>query len=69
MPTYEYSCKDCKKPFDVRASISEYSEGLSPECPECGSHNVERGFSVVNVISALQRSFGNSAGCGPSGFT
>ena len=69
MPTYEYNCEDCKKPFDIRASIAEYSEGLSPKCPACGSDQVVRGFSVVNVLTALKESFSRSAGCGPTGFS
>ncbi|MFC1639957.1 FmdB family zinc ribbon protein, partial [Gemmatimonadota bacterium] len=64
-----YTCKDCDKPFDVRASIAEYSEGLSPECPNCGSSKVARGFSVVNVLTALRDSWSKSAGCGPTGFS
>lgn len=69
MPTYEYTCNDCEKPFDIRASISEYSEGLSPKCPNCGSEKVARGFSVVNVLSAFRESLSRSAGCGPTGFS
>ena len=69
MPTYEYTCNDCEKPFDIRASISEYSEGLNPKCPNCGSDKVARGFSVVNVLSAFKESLSRSAGCGPTGFS
>jgi putative FmdB family regulatory protein len=69
VPTYEYNCGDCKKPFDVRASMAEYSEGLSPKCPNCGSENVARGFSAVNVLTALKESLNRSAGCGPTGFS
>jgi putative FmdB family regulatory protein len=69
VPTYEYTCNDCKKPFDIRASISEYSEGLSPKCPTCESDNVARRFSVVNVLTALKESLSRSAGCGPTGFS
>jgi putative FmdB family regulatory protein len=69
VPTYEYTCTNCDKAFDVRASIAEYSEGLSPECPHCGSDKVNRGFSVVNVLTALKESLSRSAGCGPTGFT
>ena len=69
MPTYEYTCKDCDRSFDIRASIAEYSEGLNPECPHCGSDRVARGFSAVNVLTALKESLSRSAGCGPTGFT
>jgi len=69
VPTYEYNCDECKKPFEVRASISEYSEGLNTQCPHCGSKKVSRGFSAVNVLTALKESLSRSAGCGPTGFS
>jgi putative FmdB family regulatory protein len=71
VPTYDYKCEDCGKAFDVRASIAAYTEGLKPRCPECGSQNAVRGFSVVNVLSGSRGSSGShgGTGCGPSGFT
>lgn len=69
MPTYEYTCENCDKPFDIRASIATYTEGLNARCPACGSDQVVRGFSAVNVLTGSQRSTGTSAGCGPSGFS
>jgi hypothetical protein len=42
---------------------------LSTKCPNCGSDKVRRGFSAVNVLTALKESLSRSAGCGPTGFS
>lgn len=34
MPTYEYRCPKCEKPFEVFLPMSRYDE--SQNCPECG---------------------------------
>ena len=69
MPLYEYICQACEKKFDVRASITEYSDGINPSCPDCGSNKVERGFSAFNFLSGSEGGSGSSGGCGPSGFS
>ncbi|HSG80862.1 MAG TPA: zinc ribbon domain-containing protein [Gemmatimonadota bacterium] len=68
MPRYDYVCHECGAPFEVRASMSAYSEGLSPSCPECGSQDTERTFTAVNVLTGSQGSASPSRGCSPSGF-
>jgi len=68
VPTYDYQCQDCGKPFEIRASISAYSEGLSPLCPDCGSDNAERTFGAVNVLTGSRSTGAPPAGCGTSGF-
>jgi putative FmdB family regulatory protein len=68
VPTYDYKCQDCGKRFDIRASISAYSEGLEAECPECGSDKTTRGFSAINVLTGSQGSGQSSNSCGFSGF-
>jgi putative FmdB family regulatory protein len=51
MPTYEFLCHKCAKPFEWIASISEYErkrkEGL--QCPECGSSEVVQQISGFQV--------------------
>ncbi|MFQ5703682.1 MAG: zinc ribbon domain-containing protein [Gemmatimonadales bacterium] len=70
MPRYEYVCRDCSEGFEVRASISEYSEGLSPCCSVCGSTNTARTFTSVNVLTASRCSPNTAASaCGAGGFT
>ena len=51
MPTYEYKCLDCKKPFEVIMSIREYEKG-KVKCPKCGSRKVEQQFSTVYAITS-----------------
>jgi putative FmdB family regulatory protein len=50
MPTYEFYCNTCAKPFEWTASIGEYErrrkEGM--HCPDCD------GTEVVQQISAFQ---------------
>lgn len=66
MPTYEYLCSGCKKPFEVRASIAEYSKGLKPVCPHCGAAKAIRAFTSVNLLTAKREAAVSGAGCGPA---
>lgn len=73
MPRYEYTCQYCNLPFEVRMSMSEYSEGNKPDCPQCGSSDVERAFTSVSVLTGSRAGSGGSpsgaASCGHGGFT
>jgi putative FmdB family regulatory protein len=42
MPIYEYECQKCTAEFEVLIR----SEHDVPTCPECGSENVAKEFSV-----------------------
>jgi len=48
MPTYEYRCLNCKKPFEVVMSIREYEKG-KVKCPKCGKRKVEQRISAFMV--------------------
>lgn len=65
MPTYEYLCSKCQESYEVLASISEYTKGLKPVCPRCGSRHAIRTFSRVNVLASRGPAGGFSGGCGP----
>jgi putative FmdB family regulatory protein len=41
MPTYEYFCLNCKKPFTAIMTISEYEKGKT-KCPKCGKRRVKQ---------------------------
>jgi putative FmdB family regulatory protein len=69
MPSYDYVCRDCDRPFTLRLSMAAYSEGVRPVCTECGSANVERSFSRVNVLTGTRGGGSTAAGCGPGAFT
>lgn len=49
MPTYDYRCSACGKTFERVASVGEYSKGLKPSCPFCGSAKTVRALDLVNV--------------------
>lgn len=48
MPTYEFTCLDCKKTFEVVKAITEY-DPKEVKCPKCNGKNVERHWSSVFV--------------------
>lgn len=48
MPTYEYSCQDCRKRFQIVESIGEH-DPKAARCPKCRSRNVKRIWDTVRV--------------------
>jgi putative FmdB family regulatory protein len=72
MPSYDFVCQECGNPYEARLSMSAYSAGEGRECPKCGSTQVERAFTAVNVIAGGRSSggsYGGSGSCGSSGFS
>ncbi|UCG87184.1 MAG: zinc ribbon domain-containing protein [Gemmatimonadota bacterium] len=63
MPSYDYVCRECDESFEIRATISEYSAGLKPRCPGCGSRKTERSFSSVTVLTSSRGSTGPKKAC------
>ncbi len=51
MPVYEYECEDCKRKFDVVATLGEKEAGLEPVCPKCRSRRVRQVFSRFTVLT------------------
>jgi putative FmdB family regulatory protein len=70
VPAYDYVCEECGATFEVRMSMSAYSEGAKPPCESCGSTRVARAFTSVNVLTG-GRGGGTSSGasCGSGGFS
>jgi putative FmdB family regulatory protein len=69
MPNYDFRCQECGAAYETRLSMSAYDRGEGRSCPECGSSEVERAFTSVNVICGSRTSGGGGA-CRPgSGFT
>lgn len=60
MPIYEYSCQKCGKVFEKLTKACSRDEEM--ECPECGSKETKRIFSVFGVGGAA----GGSESHGPS---
>lgn len=51
MPTYEFLCQKCEKSFERIYSLEEYERETKKKmkCPTCGSTNVVRQISAVQV--------------------
>ena len=67
MPIYEYRCEPCEQTFETLVR----SESDAPRCPDCGSVEVAKQFSVPAAaqVGAGARSAGArlpiaSGGCG-----
>jgi putative FmdB family regulatory protein len=55
MPIFEYRCEKCGRRFEELVLNSS----AKVDCPDCGSGDVEREFSLFASSSV--------SGCGPSG--
>jgi len=71
MPIYEYRCKECSRVFEL---LVRGAEGEGPECPECGSGELKRLFSLFASRSEGSATGGPAAmmrqgggGCGGGG--
>ncbi len=40
MPTYEFKCSTCEKPFDIVCRVAERDDAYS--CPDCGASGVRQ---------------------------
>ena len=69
MPIYEYICQDCSEKYDkfVRSSLAK----IELECPNCGSAQAKKAFSVFGVRGdsggASLAAASSAAACGPIG--
>jgi putative FmdB family regulatory protein len=48
MPTYDFKCKKCRKPFTVIAPISRVGK---TKCPKCGKRDIERIYEAFTAIT------------------
>ena len=51
MPTYEYTCRSCKKRFGLFLTYQEYDHEVV-KCGHCGSADVERKIGRVRIAKA-----------------
>jgi putative FmdB family regulatory protein len=51
MPTYEFVCEKCKKPFSLILKISDY-EKRKFSCPKCKSKKVKQQLTSFQTITA-----------------
>ncbi|RME66196.1 MAG: zinc ribbon domain-containing protein [Nitrospirae bacterium] len=62
MPIYEYKCENCDKDFEVLVFGNQ-----KVKCPECGSENIKKKFSVFGMSGVEKPFAGTSAGCSSCG--
>jgi putative FmdB family regulatory protein len=48
MPTYDFMCEKCSKPFTVLVSLAEYEKGRF-RCPGCKSTRVRQQITPFTV--------------------
>jgi putative FmdB family regulatory protein len=60
MPIYEFVCMQCESHFEELVRMGE-----GADCPDCGSADVRKQFSVfaTHGSSEQQPSFGGGGGC------
>ncbi len=51
MPTYEFMCNKCNKPFTLLLSIAEY-EKKKIRCPKCKSTRVKQQITSFQTITS-----------------
>jgi putative FmdB family regulatory protein len=51
MPRYEFYCEDCKKPFELILSLTEYEKNKI-KCPKCGSEHVHQEVAAFFAVTS-----------------
>ncbi len=51
MPTYEFICEKCKKPFTLTMKIVEYYKKKF-QCPKCKSNKVKQLITSFQTITS-----------------
>jgi len=51
MPTYDFVCEKCSKPFTVVLKLAEY-EKKKYKCPKCNSKKVKQQISGFQTITS-----------------
>lgn len=60
MPTYDFICLDCQKPFDKFMTFKEYGT-LPVMCIHCGSSKVRRRMTKVRIAKSEESRFESMA--------
>jgi len=51
MPTYEFVCEKCNKPFVLIMTVSEHEEGKF-RCPDCRSTKVKQQIASFQTVTS-----------------
>ncbi len=60
MPTYQYRCLDCKRPYEIFLAYAAY-ENYKSACPRCQSENVQRRIGRIRIAKSDDRRMENFA--------
>jgi putative FmdB family regulatory protein len=58
MPIYEFICERCRNNFELLAIKKD--DTVEIKCPNCGSENIERVMSKINISSSISDSTKNN---------
>lgn len=61
MPIYEYECLDCGDKFEKFVQ-SMKADITGIQCPNCGSYNIQKAFSLFGVRGGVGSAPTSSAG-------
>jgi putative FmdB family regulatory protein len=51
MPTYEFFCEDCNKPFEIILTLAEYEKDKIT-CPKCGGKHVHQEAAAFFAVTS-----------------
>jgi putative FmdB family regulatory protein len=51
MPTYEFWCEDCHKPFEIILTLAEYEKDKI-QCPKCGGKHVHQEAAAFFAVTS-----------------
>lgn len=54
MPTYQYRCLTCRRPFEIFLTYADY-ENYKPVCPHCESETVQRRIGRIRIAKSDDR--------------
>ncbi len=58
MPIYEFICQRCRNNFELLAIKKD--DTVEIKCPNCGSENIERVMSKINISLSISNSTKNN---------
>ena len=55
MFTYKYQCQECKKSFEIKATLQQKEEKRKDlfNCPFCYSTNIKEKFSIIDFFKNI----------------
>lgn len=51
MPSYQYTCKECKKNFTITLTVADHDKKRIA-CPKCSSKKVEQQYGTFFAVTS-----------------